>query len=167
MWEAWSRERSTDPDANWVATQARSFVKQSRSAGLPIRYVQRDRDGKYSSEFDAALRCARVTVVPSPPQSPNTQAFVERFIGSLCSECLHHFVFFGLQHLDSVAATWIDHYLIERPHQGSDIGNELLVPPPNRKKPPCAGNEETLLPRDVRCRQRLGGLLKHYECAAA
>lgn len=154
------------PDTAWVTAQAESFVKQARAEGLPIRYVQRDRDGKFAAAFDAALQHARVEVVPSPPKSPNTQAFVERFIGSLRSECLHHFIFFGTKHLDSTAAIWLRHYHAERPHQGVDIGNELLVPPAASTKRETA-DDETLSLRDIRCHKRLGGLLKHDERVAA
>ena len=152
------------PDAAWVARQAEVFVKRARTDGLRIRYVQRDRDGKFGDAFDATLRKLRVKTVRSAPQAPNTQAFVERFIGSIRRECLDHFVFFGVRHLDGVANSWLEHYHAERPHQGRE--NELLFRPRGTKK--AAGGEMvTLSLRDIRCRKRLGGLLKHYERVAA
>jgi len=152
------------PDAAWVVRQAEVFVKQGRADGLRVRYVQRDRDGKVGDTFDAALRTFRVEAVPSPPQAPNTQAFVERFIGSIRRECLDHFVFFGVKHLDSVVRVWLEHYHAERPHQGRE--NELLVRSPRTNKPQVADAAAFSL-RDIRCRKRLGGLLKHYERVAA
>jgi len=65
-------------------------VKQARADGLRVRYVQRDRDGKFTAEFDATLRKSRSEAAPSPAKAPNTQAFVERFIGSIRRECLDH-----------------------------------------------------------------------------
>jgi putative transposase len=62
---------------------------------------------------------------PSPQKAPNSQAFVERFIGLIRRECLNHFVSFGAKHLDAVACVWLAHYHAERPHQG--YKNELLV----------------------------------------
>jgi putative transposase len=85
------------PDAAWVVRQADIFVKQSRADGLRVRYLQRDRDRKFGEPFDVALQPDRVEAVPSPSQAPNTQAFVERFIGSIRRECLNHFVFFCTQ----------------------------------------------------------------------
>ena len=152
------------PDAAWVARQTEVFVKQARGNGLRVRYVQRDRDGKFGNAFDAALRRHRVEAVPSPPQAPNTQAFIERFIGSIRRECLNHFVFFGVNHLDTIARSWLAHYHAERPHQGRE--NELLVRPPTAEKSATI-DTATFSLRDVRCRKRLGGLLKHYERVAA
>lgn len=152
------------PNEAWVVRQAASFVQQARADGLRIRYVQRDRDGKFADRFDATLKRLRVEVVPSPAKAPNTQAFVERFIGSIRSECLNHFVFFGAKHLDAVARSWLAHYHAERPHQGRE--NELLVPPPTTEKSATL-DAATFSLHDVRCRKRLGGLLKHYERVAA
>lgn len=109
-------------------------------------------------ERDSAEQAASARI-PSPPQAPNTQALVERFIGSIRRECLNHFFFFGAQHLDTVARSWLAHYHAERPHQGRE--NELLVRTPAAEK--SAGIDTTTFSlRDVRCRKRLGGLLKHY-----
>lgn len=49
-----------------------------------------------------------------------------------------------------------------RPHQAKD--NDLLVPPEDAKK-----GEEPVLVRisEIRCKQRLGGVLQHYYRKAA
>lgn len=70
--------------------------------------------------------------VPSPPQAPNTQALVERFIGSIRRECLNHFFFFGAQHFDTVARSWLARYHVECPDQGRE--NELLARMPAAEK---------------------------------
>ncbi|MGE0538532.1 MAG: integrase core domain-containing protein [Pirellulales bacterium] len=133
--------------------------------------VMRDRDGKYTAPFDAALQAAGLKVRKSAPQSPNTQAFVERFIQTLQHECLDNFIPIGLTHLDHLVAETLAHYHEERPHQSLDNG--LLAPPPNSKtrrkakakpKPPVAS---TIALSEVRCKRRLGGLLKHYYRQAA
>ena len=36
-----------------------------------------------------------------PAQSPNCNAYAERFVKSIKYECLNHFVFFGERHLRS------------------------------------------------------------------
>jgi putative transposase len=79
-------------------------------------------------------------------------------------ECLGHFIFFGLKHLDSVAACYLEYYLVKRPHQGKD--NELLKGHWNSGRRGQTDQELRSL-HDVRCEQRLGGLLKHYSRKAA
>jgi putative transposase len=56
-----------------------------------------------------------------------------------------------------LASGWyVDHYYQERNHQGK--GNVLLVP---------AANQSPTRDGPIRCRERLGGLLKYYYREAA
>lgn len=150
------------PSDTWVQNQAERFVQQARSGGMRVCYLQHDRDAKFTAEFDRSLRRRHVKAVRTPARSPNCQAFVESFIGSLRRECLNHFVFFGTGHLDSVANSFRDYYLEERPHQGK--ANELLTTPRRRR---TQTPNEPISPAEVRCHKRLGGLLKHYTRRAA
>ena len=52
------------PDAAWVARRAKVFVKQARTDGLRVRYVQRARDGKFGDAFDAAWKPFRIEAAP-------------------------------------------------------------------------------------------------------
>lgn len=61
-------------------------------------------------------------------------------------------ILFGEQHLERAIREYPAHYHRERNHQG--IGNELV------EAVDLAGVG------DVRCRERLGGLLKYYHRAA-
>jgi putative transposase len=153
------------PDQAWVQAQAESFLKQARSEGLRVRYVQHDQDSKFTDGFEAALRRGHARQVRSPKCAPNCQAFVERFIGSLRRECLHHFLFFGLKHLDRVARCWLRHYEQERPHQG--IENEVLIQPMRTRRSNRRVVEQAMTTANVSCEKRLGGLLKHYYRKAA
>jgi len=81
-------------------------------------------------------------------------------VQTLRKECLDHFVVCGEKHLRHLVKEFVAHYHEERPHQGR--GNvPLSVPDPD--------NPPTLpFPKgEVVCRERLGGLLKHYSRAAA
>ena len=46
----------------------------------------------------------------SPYRSPNTCAFVERFIQTLGQECLDYFVCFGRRHLNYITKQFTGHY---------------------------------------------------------
>jgi putative transposase len=95
-------------------------------------------------------------------RSPNTVAFVERFIQTLGQECLDHFIVFGERHLNYLCATFIDYYHRFRPHQGKENG--LLV---QKRRHQTQRESDSLQLSEVRCQQQLGGLLKHYYRKAA
>jgi putative transposase len=82
-------------------------------------------------------------------------AYAERFVLSIKSECLSKIVPLGERHLRRAVAEFVEHYHSERNHQG--LGNQLITPTPFR------ANEKA----PVRCRERLGGILKHYHRGAA
>jgi putative transposase len=89
--------------------------------------------------------------VKLPPRSPNLNAYAERFVLSIKSECLDRMILFGERSLSYVLKEYTAHYYLERNHQG--IGNNLVVPPCELAQ--CIEGK-------VECRERLGGLLKFY-----
>ena len=113
-----------------------------------------DRDPLYTAAFQDLLRDNGVKPLLLPARSPNLNAFAERFVGSVKSECLDRIVPLGETHLRVALRAFMDHYHEERPHQG--LGNEFIAP-----KSAVRG------PGPVRCRERLGGLLKFYDREAA
>ena len=78
------------PNDEWVVSQAERFLQQAEEASLPVRYLVRDKDFKYSRRFDEVFEQSDVAVEPTSPRSPNQNAFVERWIGgSIKGECLN------------------------------------------------------------------------------
>ena len=63
--------------------QGEVFVNQARDSGLRVRFVQHDRDSKFSDCFDRVLVQKWTKIVRAPRRAPDCQAFVERFIRSL------------------------------------------------------------------------------------
>jgi Integrase core domain len=59
------------------------------------RYLILDRDAKYTDEFRNVLDREGVRLIRLPPRSPNLNAFAERFVRSIKSECLSRMIFFG------------------------------------------------------------------------
>jgi putative transposase len=147
------------PDDKWITAQAESMLEQARGMELPVRYLVRDLDFKYSKRFDRVFAEASVAVEPTAPRAPNQNAFVERWVGSIKSECLNRFIAFGLGHLDHLVNSYLDYYHDARPHQRKD-NKPLLGVWPEIDDPP----EES---KEVICREWLGGVLKHYERNAA
>ena len=59
------------------------------------RYLIHDRDPLFTHNFRQVLRVAGVECVRLPPHSPNLNAFAERFVRSIKSECLSKLVPIG------------------------------------------------------------------------
>ena len=138
-------------------------------AGLPVGSTLRKQkeDGarfqagieppsSFSSFFPPATRPWNAGVRPGlPARSPNLNAHLERFHRSLKAECLACLIFFGERPLRKAIAEFEEHYHRERNHQG--LNNKLLKPQAS----------VGLRSGQIRCRQRLGGLLKYYYRSAA
>ncbi len=122
-----------------------------------VRYLLHDRDTKFYASFLDVLRSSGIRPLALPPRSPNLNAFSERWVGSIRQECLSKLILVGEASLRRVLNEFIDHHHFERNHQGKS--NLLLFPSPDPlpKCPKC---------KTVRCRDRLGGLLKFYSRVA-
>jgi putative transposase len=144
------------PTEEWMVQMARRAVDEIDGALLPIRFVLHDRDSKFCASFKDTLRSAGIQPLSLPARSPNLNAFAERWVRSIKSECLSKLILFGEASLRRAVTQFIQHYHLERPHQGKD--NRLLFPSPGSPPSPHAA--------PIKCHQRLGGLLKSYQRAA-
>ena len=114
-----------------------------------------DRDGKFSAAFRDAVSGAGIRVIQCPPHAPNCNAYAERFVRSIKSECLNRMIFVGSGTLRHARAEYCAHYNPERPHQG--LGNRLIHSQPRLVSPADRVDRNA----------RLGGLLNFYRRAAA
>ena len=80
-------------------------------------------------------------------------AFAERWVLSIKSECVDKMIFFGSRSLERELREFVAHYHAERPHQS--LGNELIDGRPSTSD------------GDVVAHKRLGGLLRSYRRSAA
>jgi len=142
------------PDENWMTQVARNLTNADDGFLRGMEYLILDRDPLYTAAFRDLLRDSGVKPLRLPARSPNLNAFAERFVGSVKSECLDRIVPLSEKHLRASMRAFIDHYHEERPHQGLD--NDLLTP-----------NATLRGPGHVQCRERLGGVLKFYYREAA
>jgi hypothetical protein len=103
------------------------------------------------------LKAGGVKPLRLPARSPNLNAFAERWVRSVKEECLSKLILCGESSLRRAVTAYVEHYHRERNHQGKE--NVLLFP----------GAEQRVGCRDgkVRCKERLGGLLKYYHREAA
>jgi len=150
------------PDSAWVAQQARNASMQMQDWNLPATHLLIDHDAKYAASFDAVLEAEGTEVKRVGPRAPNMNAYAERWVQTLRTECLDHFLICGEKHLRHVVSEFVAHYNLERPHQSR--GN---VPLPDADRPASDPPILKLPTGAVQCRERLGGLLKHDSRAAA
>ena len=123
------------------------FLKDKRSLIM-------DRDPLFTERFRCFLRSAGVKPLRFPWKSPDLNAFAERFVLSLRSECLDRLVLLGEHHLRMALREFMAHYHGERHHQG--LGGRLIDFPATESR---AG--------PIACRERQGGLLRYYYREAA
>jgi len=143
------------PTEEWMTQIARNALDDSSGCLQPHRYVLHDRDSKFCAPFRDTLAAGGVKCLRLPPRSPNLNAFSERWVRSVKSECLSKLILFGESSLRRALTNFCEHYHAERPHQGK--GNVLLFPARDRSQTAHG---------QVRCKERLGGLLKYYHRAA-
>ena len=144
------------PTEAWMVQVARNVTREEWGFLAPGHYLIHDRDTKFCAAFQHLIDEAGVERVVLPPQSPNLNAYAERWVRSVKEECLSRVILFGEDSLRHVLNEYVDHYHQERNHQGK--GNVLLFP----RSSPAGEHEGT-----IQCRERLGGLLKFYEREAA
>ena len=144
---------TTNPSGAWVLQQARNLTFTGVFEW--IRFLIHDRDSKLTASLDEVFRSEGITVIQTPVQAPQANAYAERFVRTVRTECLDWLLIVGRRHLEHVLLIYIEHYNRERPHRGL-----RLQPPQARASAPLPGG-------DVQRRDRLGGLLhEHHRIAA-
>ncbi len=153
---------TTNPDGRWVTQQARNLLMQLDDADVRPRFLIRDRDGKFTCEFDEVFRSEGIRVIKAPVRAPTARAHAERWVGSARRECLDRILILGRRHLHHVLAAYIAHYNEHRPHRA------LAQRPPLHQ--PASVEERVwadVIELDhVRRRDLLGGLIHEYQLAA-
>ena len=143
------------PDGRWMLQVARNLTDAIDGALRGTRYLIHDSDPLFTREFDGLLRAAGVKCLKLPARSPNLNAYAERFVLSIKSECLWKIVPLGEDHLRRAVAEFVAHYHLERNHQA--LENRLIIAPAE----PVNGNGPVVR------RERLGGVLSFYYRRAA
>lgn len=141
------------PDEAFVIHAMRELTNAIDGALAGGRVLICDRDRKWSRAVLEFLEHEGVRIIRTPFRAPNTNAYAERFVRSIKEECLDRVIPLGERHLRRTITEFVAHYHGERNHQG--IGNELIQP---LDRPAGHG--------PVRRRQRIGGMLNYYYCAA-
>ena len=98
-------------------------------------------------------------MIRTPIRAPNANAFAERWVETLRTECLDWLLILGPRHLDRVLRVYVQHYNRRRPHRG------LKLRVPESVAPVEVAGLTDVVP-NVERRDLLGGLLHEYTRAA-
>lgn len=145
---------SKSPDGDWMKQIARNLMDRETGFLSGARYLIHDRDPLFTEQFSGILKNSGVRPVKLPARSPNLNAYAERFVRSIKSECLAKVIPLGERHLRWAVREYTEHYHLERNHQG--LANERIDP--------CS--EDLRGGGPVECRERMGGMLNYYSRAA-
>jgi transposase InsO family protein len=148
------------PTAAWVTQAARNLVMDLEDAGCRVKYLIRDRDGKYPTLFDQVLVDAGITVVRSGVQMPRMNAVMERWVRTCRRELLDRTLVWNQRHLLHALREYEIFYNTHRPHQGITNARPLAPLPEPITAP------DRLARLNIHRRDRLGGVLHEYEHAA-
>jgi putative transposase len=149
---------TANPTGPWVAQQARQFAWTLQERPRSFRFLIRDRDSKFTREFDAVFRSEGIEIIKTPVRAPTANAIAERFVRTIRSECLDWLLIVNRRHLERVLRTCVDHYNSHRPHRSLN----LKPPEPAEQKSHVAHPSSA----SVKRLDRLGGLIHEYSLAA-
>jgi transposase InsO family protein len=135
------------PTAIWTAHQ---IVEAFPETTAP-RYLLRDRDGIFGSEFGRRVTGLGIEEVLTAPRAPWQNPFAERLVGSIRRDCLDHVIVLGERHLHRILASYFAYYHRSRTH----LSLNKDAPEPREVMPPEAGDVVEL--------PEVGGLHHRYE----
>jgi putative transposase len=141
-----------------VTQAARNLLMDLDEHAQRFHFFIRDRDAKFTAAFDTVLTAAGIQVLKTPPRAPKANAFAERWVRTVRTECLDWILVHNRRHLQQVLDRYVTHYNTARPHRG--IALDVPAPPVDitRARTHRAGRIERV---DV-----LGGLIHEYHHAA-
>ena len=148
---------TTNPDGRRVTQQARNLLMQLDDEDVRPRFLIRDRDSKFTREFDEVFRSEGIRVIKAPVRAPKARAHAERWVGSVRRECLDRLLILGRRHLHHVLVAYVRHFNEHRPHRA--LGQRA----PLSDEQPLA---DVINLDRVRRLALLGGLIHEYQLAA-
>jgi putative transposase len=153
----WLAGVTANPTGAWVAQQARGLLMDMGEQADRFQLLIRDRDAKFTAAFDHVFTSEGIRVVRTPVRAPKANAYAERWVRTVRTECLDWLLILNRRHLERVLAVYVEHYNSARPHRSLDLQTPLPAP----RLPARTGHVEQIHRVD-----RLGGLIHEYRHAA-
>ena len=100
---------TSDPNGEWMKQVARNLTDMWDGFLLGKRYLIHDRDPLFTEAVRGLLRDSGVKPLRLPANSPNLNAYAERFVLSIRRECLDRFVPLNERHLRTAITEYVVH----------------------------------------------------------
>lgn len=143
------------PTSEWTGRQIVEACGWDRETP---RFLIHDRDSRYGMTFELRLKALGIRSVRTPFRSPQANAIAERWVKSVRTECLDHFLILNERHLRHLLTDYVTWFNRWRPHRS--LGQQA---PCGRSPPTYAANRKET---EIIARPVLGGLHNVYELAA-
>jgi transposase InsO family protein len=82
-----------------------------------VRFLIRDRDSKFTRDFDILFRSEGIESVRTAVRAPKANAVAERFGRTVQAECLDWLLILNRRRLERVLRVFVEHYNGHRPHR--------------------------------------------------
>jgi transposase InsO family protein len=135
------------PDGAWQI--GRNLLGDLGDTGARGKFLIRDCDTKFSACFDRLLADAGIRTVRTPVRSPRPNAFAERWVRTVRTECLDRLIIVSRAQAERALRRYVAHYNAERPH----LGLGLDTPEPHFGVVPTG----SICRKDI-----LGGIIHEY-----
>jgi transposase InsO family protein len=134
-----------------------NFLADAGERADRFRCLIRDRDSIFTDAFDAVFTAVDIETKKSAPQCPKMNAFAERWVKTVRSECTDRILIVGDRHLRVVLEQYTEHYNAGRSHQGHGLSLRAPLDDPDIIPFPAQRITRTKIS---------GGVINEYEIAA-
>jgi transposase InsO family protein len=153
----WLAGVTPNPTGAWVAQQARELQMGMGAHAGRFQLLIRDRDAKFTAAFDHVFTADGIRVIRTPVRAPKANAYAERWVRTVRTECLDWLLIRNPRHLEHVLGVYVEHYNSARPHRSLDLQTPLPAHPPSARTGRVGPIERV---------DRLGGIIHEYRHAA-
>src|SRR5439155_3274147 len=126
---------TANPTGAWVTQQARQFAWTLQERPGSFRFLIRDRDSKFTRDFDAVFASEGIEVIKTPVRAPRANAVAERFVRTARAECLDWLLILNRRNLERVLRRYVSHYNEQRPHRALGLAAPAGPAPAARASP--------------------------------
>ncbi len=101
---------TSNPNTAWTRQHARNLLMELDDRPQRPLFLIHYRDKKFSRAFDGIFESERITIIRTPIQAPNANAYAERWVGSVRRDCLDRLLIFNRRQLERVLQVYVRHY---------------------------------------------------------